>query len=239
MNSPYDLDIIESCLGCKMRGGHTFCDISDSALQRFENIRHTTIYPTGAVLFVEGQAARGIFVVCKGRIKLSCCSMDGKTLILRIAESGEVLGMSSSVSGRPYQLTAETLDPCQISFVKRDDFVQFIKEHGDACLRVAEQLSNKYHAVCRELRSHGLSYSAAKKLATLLLDWSAKNGESTKAELRVIPGLSHEEIAQMIGTSRETVTRLFAKMNKRQIVQLKGSTRVIRDKTALKALATD
>jgi CRP/FNR family cyclic AMP-dependent transcriptional regulator len=78
-----------------------------------------------------------------------------------------------------------------------------------------------------------LSNSAAGNLAKLLLKWS------TKAEPRVTLGLTPEEIAQMIGTSRETVTRLFAKMKKRQIVQAKGSTLVIRDKTGLKALATD
>ena len=239
MHSPYDLGLIESCVGCKMRGNHIFCDLSASTLQRFETIRHSTIYPAGSVLFVEGQAPRGIFVICKGRVKLSFSSADDKTFIPRIAEAGEVLGVSSSVSGRAYQLTAETLDPCQISFVKRDDFVQFVKEHSDACFRVAEQLTDKYHVACGKLRSHGLSYSVEKKLAKLLLEWSTKNGESMKPEPRVTLGMSHEEIGQMIGVSRESVTRLFAKMKNRQVVQFKGSTLVIRDKAALKALATE
>ncbi len=222
-----------------MRGSHFFCDLSASTLQRFETIKHSTIYPAGSVLFVEDQTPRGIFVICKGRVKLSFSSADDKTFIPRIAEAGEVLGISSSVSGRPYQLAAETLDPCQISFIKRDDFVQFVKEHTDACFRVAEQLSDKYYVACRELRSHGLSYSVEKKLAKLLLEWSTKNGESMKDEPRIILGLSHGEIGQMIGASRETVNRLFATMKKRQIVQAKGSTLVIRDKAALKVLATE
>ncbi len=236
MHSPYGLGLIESCVSCQLRADHTFCDLSASALHKFESIRHSTLYPAGAVLFVEGQAPRGIFVVCKGRVKVSFGSLDGKTSIMRIAETGEVLGISSSVSGESYQLTAETLDPCQISFVKRDDFMQFVNEHGDACFQIAEQLSNKYHAAGRELHSHE-PYLAANKLAKLLLEWSAKHGDSAKANLRVTLGLTHEEIAQMIGASRETVTRLFGKMKKRQIVQVKGSTLVIRDKTALEALA--
>ena len=61
------------------------------------------------MLFVEGQAPRGIFVLCKGRVKLSICASDGKTLILKIAEAGEVLGLSAAVSGAPYELTAETV----------------------------------------------------------------------------------------------------------------------------------
>jgi CRP/FNR family transcriptional regulator, cyclic AMP receptor protein len=236
--SPYGLDIIESCFTCKLRADRLFCDLPTSALQSFESIKYATAYPKGAVLFVEGQSPRGIYVLCKGRVKLSICSTDGKTLILKVAEPGEVLGLSASVSGKAYELTAETLDPCQVNFVKREDFLRFLKEHGEACLRVAEQLSEKYNSACHEIRSLGLSHSAAEKLAKLLLDWSTKNGEAAKLEPRLKLALTHEEIAQMIGTSRETVTRLFADLKKRQIVQAKGSTLLIRNKAALKQIAS-
>ncbi len=238
MLSPYGLDIIESCFTCKLRADRLFCDLPTSALQSFESIKYATAYPKGAVLFVEGQSPRGIYVLCKGRVKLSICSTDGKTLILKVAEPGEVLGLSASVSGKAYELTAETLDPCQVNFVKREDFLRFLKEHGEACLRVAEQLSEKYNSACHEIRSLGLSHSAAEKLAKLLLDWSTKNGEAAKVEPRLKLALTHEEIAQMIGTSRETVTRLFADLKKRQIVQAKGSTLLIRNKAALKQIAS-
>jgi CRP/FNR family transcriptional regulator len=219
-----------------MRTEHIFCDLSPAALKAFENIKYATAYPKGAVLFVEGQSPRGIFVLCKGRVKLSLCSTDGKTLIYKIVEAGEVLGLAASITGKPYEVMAETVDPCQVNFVKREDFLHFLREHGDACLRVAQQLSEKYNSACREIRALGLSHSAAEKLAKLLLEWSAKNGEAAKAEPRFKLALTHEEIAQMISTSRETVTRLFADFKKRQIVQAKGSTLLIRNKAALKAM---
>ena len=237
MLSPYGMDIIESCLTCKMRTDRLFCDLPTAALQSFESIKYATAYPKGAVLFVEGQAPRGIFVLCKGRVKLSICASDGKTLILKIAEPGEVLGLSAAVSGKTYELTAETIDPCQVNFVKREDFLHFLKEHSEACFKVAEQLSEKYHNACNEVRSLGLSHSAAEKLAKLLLEWSSKNGEGAKPEPRLKLRLTHEEIAQMIGTSRETVTRLFAEMKRRQIVQSKGSTLVIHNTAALREIA--
>lgn len=237
MLSPYGLDIVESCLTCKLRTERIFCDLSTPALQAFENVKYATAYPRGAVLFVEGQSPRGIFVLCKGRVKLSICSTDGKTLILKIAEPGEVLGLSATISGKPYELTAETIDPCQINFIKREDFLRFLKEHADACFRVAEQLSEKYNNACHEVRSLGLSHSAGEKLAKLLLEWTSRNGEAAKQEPRLKLSLTHEEIAQMIGTSRETVTRLFAELKKRQVVQSKGSTLLIRNKGALRAMA--
>ncbi len=235
MLSPYGMEIIESCLTCKLREDRLFCNLPHGAVQALEGIKYSTAYPKGAVLFVEGQAPRGIFILCKGRVKLSICSSDGKTLILKIAEPGEVLGLSATVSGKPYELTAETLDPCQVNFVKREDFLRYLREHNEVTLRVAEQLSDKYNTACHEIRSLGLSHSAAEKLAKLLLEWSDKNG-GDKQPGRMKLSLTHEEIAQMIGTSRETVTRLFADFKKRQIIQLKGSTLVIRNRGALETM---
>jgi CRP/FNR family cyclic AMP-dependent transcriptional regulator len=124
-----------------------------------------------------------------------------------------------------------------VNFVKREDFLRFLKDHAEACFKVAQQLSEKYNNACHEVRSLGLSHSAGEKLAKLLLEWSSRNVEGAKPEPHLKLALTHEEIAQMIGTSRETVTRLFADLRKRQIVHTNGSTLVIRNKAALKLIA--
>ncbi len=176
MRSPYGMEIVESCLTCKMRADHIFCDLPPAALQSFENIKYAMSYPKGAVLFVEGQEPRGIFVLCNGSVKLSLSATNGKTIIVRLAEAGEALGLGATVSGKPYEMTAETIDPCQVTFVKRDDFLEFLKDDVEACFKVAEQLSEKYYDACKEVRSLELSHSAVEKLAKLLLEWSSKNG---------------------------------------------------------------
>ena len=237
MLSPYGLEIVESCITCKLRSDRIFCDLPPTALQAFESIKYAAAYPKGALLFVEGQLPRGIFVLCKGSVKLSLNSPSGRTIIVKLAEPGEVLGLSASISGKPYEVTAETINPCQVNFVKRDDFLRFLKDDVEACFKVAEQLSEKYHNACKEAGSLGLSHSAGEKLARLLLEWSSKNGDA-KPEPRLKLKLTHEEIAQMIGTSRETVTRLFAEMKKRQILNSKGSTLTIRNAAALRDLAS-
>jgi CRP/FNR family cyclic AMP-dependent transcriptional regulator len=236
MLSPYGMEIVESCLTCKLRADRIFCNLPAPALQAFESIKSATAYPPGAVLFVEGQLPRGIFLLCKGSAKLSINSPGGKTMIVKLAEPGEVLGLSATMSGKPYEVTAQTIDPCQVNFIKRDDFLKFLKDDVEVCFKVAEQLGEKYHNACKEVRLLGLSHSAAEKLAMLLLDWNSKNGDA-KPEPRLTLRLTHEEIAQMIGTSRETVTRLFADLKKQQIVQTKGSTLVIRNTEALRDIA--
>ncbi len=236
MQSPYRLDPLENCLSCKLRTNRIFCNLSTDTLQAFERIRYASPYPKGAVLFMEGQTPRSIFVLCKGQVKLSLSAKDGKTFILQIAKPGTVLGLSATVSGKPYELTAETMEACQVGFVRREDFLHFLKENADACFNVAKHLSANYNNACHELRFMGLpNYE---KLAKLLLDWSCAEGESGKVDTCLRLPLSHEEIGQKIGTCRETVTRLFANLKKRLIVRGSGSTLLIRNKHALEVLAS-
>jgi len=237
MRAPYGLPIIESCLTCPHRQERIFCNLSPEAVKKLATITSAASYPKGAILFVEGQEPRGVFIVCSGRIKLSTSSADGKTLILKMADPGEVLGLAGTVAGRPYEVTAEVLEPSQANFIARADFLKFLTEHGDAALRVAEQLSETYHAAFAEMRTIGLSHSAAEKLARFLLDWSASQPDrKERGEVRLKLTLTHEEIAQMIGASRETVTRLFADFKRKQLLQVKGSTLVIKDRKTLESL---
>src|SRR5579864_1628019 len=98
MLSAYGLNLIENCQTCQMRRERAFCDLSPAVIDAFEAIKCTNAYPVGAVLFVEGQMPNGIFVLCKGRVKMSASTTDGKVLTVRIAQPGEVLGLSATLS---------------------------------------------------------------------------------------------------------------------------------------------
>jgi CRP/FNR family transcriptional regulator len=235
MGSPYGLQVTESCLICKLRHSGFFCDLPKASLDDLDKIKYASSYPQGAVLFVEGQPPRGVYIICSGRVKLSTTSREGKTLILRMAQSGEVLGLHATVSGKTYELTAETLQPCQLDFVKRDDFLKFLQNHADACLHAAQHLSQNCQSAYEMIRSLGLSHSVSEKLARLLLEWSG-DGEPTKDGIRIKIALTHEEIAQLIGTSRETVTRVLGEFRDKHVAQLRGSTLLIHNKEALEKL---
>ena len=235
VRAPYGLEIIESCLSCPHREDRLFCNLPPPVMQRLAAITSPSSYPKGATLFVEGQVSRGVFILCSGRVKLSATSADGKTLIVRIADQGEVLGLPATVTGKPYELTAEVVEPTQANFITRQEFLNFLREQGEVGLRVAQQLGETYHSAIAEMRTIGLSHSVGEKLARFLLDLSAGH-DSGKGEVRVTLTLTHEEIAQMIGASRETVTRLFGEFKKKQLLQVKGSTLIIKDKAGLESV---
>jgi len=197
----------------------------------------TTTYPTGAVLFAEGQAPRGVFIVRRGRVKLSICGSDGRTLILRIVEPGCPLGVASVVSSRAYEATAETQEPCEISFLRQSDLLRLMRLNGEIALWVTQHISQDYAATCREIRDLILSDSATEKLARLLVGWLDQN-TAARNPCQMKLALTHEEIGQMIGTSRETVSRLFAGFKKQRLIQQSGSTLVIPNRVALESLIT-
>lgn len=236
MRSPYGIDIIEKCAECTRRSDGGFCNLSQQVIECFEHIHYPSVYPKGSVLFLEGQAPRGAYVLCSGRVKLTTCSKDGRAMILHIADPGEVLGLSAVVSGGAYEVTAETIEPCQVNFVSREDFTKFLADHGEAAIQAVRLLSENYHTAYEQIRSLGLSTSAAGKLAKLILEWTAKSGEETKQGTRIKLGLTHEEIAQMIGASRETVTRLLSDLRSKGLIHLKGSTLIVRNKRELESL---
>jgi CRP/FNR family transcriptional regulator, cyclic AMP receptor protein len=235
MKTPYGLEIIENCLTCPLHQDRLFCNLAPGALAGLDAISSTSIYPKGAILFVEGQNPRGVFVICNGRVKLSASSSSGKSVILRIADPGEIVGLPGTISGKPYEVTAEAIEPIQVNFIPRTRFLQFLRAHGEVALKVAEILSDIYYATYREVRCLGLSESVEEKLARFLLDFAAGH-PSGYDQTRSVLTLTHEEIAGMIGSSRETVTRLFADFKRKGLLQVHGSTIVISNKAVLQNL---
>ena len=234
MRAPYGLNILDNCLTCPVREEHLFCNLPAAAVQKLNEIKSTAVYPKSAMLFIEGQQPRGICVLCAGKAKLSTSSSEGKTIITKLSEPGDVLGLNATISNLPYEVTAEMIEPGQANFITRDALLHFMREHGDVAVRIAEQLSRNYYTAHEEIRTLGLTSSPAEKLARLLLGWSSEAADSDSVQVKLT--LTHEEIGEMIGTTRETVSRLFSDFKKRQLVQLKGATLVIRNKTALKKM---
>ena len=133
-------------------------------------------------------------------------------------------------------MTAETIRPCQVAFVRREDFQRFVAKHPEVSQGVARQMTMQYKAACEQLRTVGLSASAQEKLARLLLTWSAGT-QQTKEGTRIKVPLTHEEIAEFIGTTRETVTRTLSDFKVRHLVAIQGSTLMIPSRAALESFA--
>lgn len=235
MPTPYGFELVENCLTCSLRNDSFFCQLPPAALSTLQRIKQTAVYPRGSVLFSEGQTTRGVFILCRGRVKLTVNSREGKEMILKLVRPGEVLGLNATILDREYEATAETMYPCQVDFIRRDDFLRFLKQHGDAVLKAAQHMGRYCDSAYDTIRSLGLIQSVQERLAKLLFDLASDTHAKSGSAINI--GLCHEELAQLIGSSRESVTRTLGDFKRNKIAELRGATLRILDREAIAALA--
>ena len=207
------------------------------AIAGFDSFSRRKLYPKGSILLVEGHVARGVYVLCAGRAKLSITSAEGKTMIVRIARPGDLLGIHATLAGQPYETTAETLGPCRVDFISRKDLFALLDRQKAYGVVLAVAVSKEFTEFIEYARMLLLSASAIEKLAQLLLRLADEFGERTNTGIRLQTLLTHEEIAQMIGSSRETVTRSLNVLKRKKLIRASNGDLMIRNRAALVAIA--
>lgn len=227
------LQIVDNCRTCKLRTNGFFCDLSPATVAAFEAIKITIPYYAGALLFAEGDQPRGVYLLCQGRVKLTIGS-EGRTLVAAMCMPGQILGLPSCISNQPYPFTAEVMEPCQVNFARREDFMRFLETCPEAGSRAAQRVGENVHDVLNLVHTIGLAHSATERLARFFLLLSS-NVDATDRELRL--SMTQRELAQTIGATRETACRVMNIFKKKNVVTLDGNTVVIQDRAALRELA--
>ena len=235
--TPFNLRVLESCYDCANRESGLVCKLPESALRELNAIRQNAFYPRGVVLYAEGEIPRGVYILCSGEVRLSTGSENGNAAILRTAKSGDILGLSNTMSREPHRVRAETLSACQIGFIPRLQFLQFIRAHPDASLRIAEHLSMELHDAWDQIRMVTLAPSSNAKLIHFLLAWAASHGQEFAEGTSLALFMTHEEIAQSIGVSRETVSRALSELREEKLISFSRGHIVLLHPDKLKCLA--
>jgi CRP/FNR family transcriptional regulator len=210
--------------------------LSWEAQSEIESLKVSFDCPASTVLFIEEQAPDSIFYLLTGQVKLSMNSCAGRRQILGIANPGETLGLASALSGSPYDITAETVSPCRIAKLTRTIFIEFLARNPSAYKNLARELCLDCARACELVRRLGLAATAPERLARLLLEWCA-GGSTTERGTRLLCSLTHGEIGECIGVSRETVTRIFHDFKCQELLESRGSTLIISDLRALEICA--
>jgi CRP/FNR family transcriptional regulator len=218
------------------RAGEFFKGLSAKAMDDFESLAGHLCCPPATFLIKEDQEPISVMLVYEGEVNLRISSYAGKRFILGIAGPGEILGLASAISGTPYRIEAEARRLCSLAVLKRQDFLDFLMRHPTACQNVTRELSRQHTRTCERLRIVGLTSSATARLAQLLLGWCTEGRETGGGtEIRFL--LSHGEIGECIGASRETVTRTLTDFKQRNLVEVNGSILTVPNQDALAVYA--
>ncbi|WP_263358867.1 Crp/Fnr family transcriptional regulator [Acidicapsa ligni] len=206
-------------------------------LTEYDSMGVHMMLPSGGILFSEGRTPQWVSVLCSGQVKLSKSSKDGKTFLVRIAKPGDVLGLSAVLSGTPYEVTAQAIEPVQMKCFHRDEFLHFLQHHVEGNQHAAESLNNEYRAALLDACRLALSSSIVGRMAHLLLQFASEAGTLEQDQPEILLSLTHEDLASMLGTTRESVTRILNELKRKHILSITGiKTRILR-KNALEALA--
>lgn len=220
------------CENCNLRSPGMFCQLPEGAYESFLNGKHTSTFPAGSFLFFERETSRGVYILCSGQVKLSVSSSSGKTLILKIASPGDILGLSSSLTGSPYEATAEVLQTARVTHLRTEELRSLLLNYPDIYSKVIRQLNQQYETACEQLRTIALCSSTTEKVARLLLQWSRQGRQTSEGTQFTVP-LTHEQIAECVGATRETITRTLSDFRHRQLISLHGTNMIIPDRRAL------
>jgi CRP/FNR family transcriptional regulator len=219
-----------------LRRGKFLSSMSEEALIGFQALASFSSCGSGTVFFVEGQLPQEVFVLLEGQVKLFMNSNEGKRLTVHIAGPGEILGLASAFTAAPHRTTAETLYPSKVASAGCADFINFLLAHPDVSLSAARELSESCDRSYTRLRTIGVTPSNRSKLGRLLLEWAAQ-GQQTERGIQIHLALKHGEIAECIGTCRESVTRILRDLQRWKVIELRGSLLTITDQSALEECA--
>jgi CRP/FNR family transcriptional regulator len=226
------------CKDCSDRSLRILCDLSGQARSDFEALGMQMRLPKRSVIFQEDDICDAATIICMGQVKLSCTSREGKTHILRIAVPGDLLGLGAAISGTHYELTAETIEPCVVKKIRRSELLAFLERYGQASMLAAKALSEEYKSAFFDARRLALSGSTAGRLAGVLLDWGRAAAGRHGTDMRFTMALTHEELANLAGTSRETVTRALGRFQRDGLIEIHGSSFRVLAPLELENLAT-
>jgi CRP/FNR family transcriptional regulator, cyclic AMP receptor protein len=216
---------------------YPFCSVSSPLAYLVANVSSTATYRKKTKLFLEGEKPRGIFVLRTGSAKLTTCSVLGKAIVIRLADPGDVLGLNAVVSNRPYAVTAEMMASGQVDFLAQDSVLRLMKANDGFAFAVAEQLSASYYPLHNVMRSFGLAVHPVERLAKLLLSWTSPlDGDASIGNQAFKLALTHQEIADNIGSTRQTVTRLFSELRRKRLLASQGGALRITNRLELQRI---
>ena len=196
-----------------------------------------SLHGRGRVLFAEGEQARGVYILRTGRATVSISSREGRVVMLRMAQAGDVLGLNSVLRNSSYDTTVKTIEPCRTDFILSAELIGLIQHSHAGVQAILNILSRELTEITDRAKLLVLPQTVSGRLAKLLLEWSKENSSNTAAPVRLDRVFTHEEIAQMIGSSRETVTRLLASLSRQQVIHITSDSILILDRGALEKLA--
>ena len=212
-----------ACASCANRRPGWFCSLHSSVLADLELISSTISLPPRVALFTEGDQARCLYLLCSGFLKLTAGHLPNRQMIVRVARPGSILGLYATLSSGIYEISAESLTAARVRAVESSRFRAFLQFHREAQARAFQCMCHEYRFALEEASRISLCGTVAARLGRLLLELANQTGDELPDGTLSFPVLlTHDEMASMACTTRETVTRTLGQFRKDGWISIEG-----------------
>lgn len=225
------------CASCTNRRPGWFCSLGSTVLADLELATSSIALPSQAPLFTQGEEAHCLYLICSGYLKLTTGHAGERQMIVRVAGPGSVLGLYAVLTHGLYEVSAESLTTAQLRPIERDRFLSFLRSHKEAQMRAVQCVCQEYRFALQDACRVALSETVATRLGRLLIELAHQIGERLDAGKYRFPLLlTHEEMASMTCTTRETVTRTLGQFRKSGWITIEDSMVTLHQPEHLQAI---
>ncbi len=205
-----------------------FQGLPEEQIVKLCSLARSRSFERGETIFFEGEEANGFYIICRGKVKVFKMNPLGKEHILHIFGAGEPIGEVPVFHGQPFPASAETLAASELLFFPRREFVALIEDNASIAMNMLAVLSMRLRQFASQIESLSLKEVPA-RLAGYLLYTSEEQGGTDKVVLPVSKG----QLASLLGTIPETLSRIFSKMSDEGLIRVEGSAITIVDRQGL------
>ena len=196
-----------------------FAELSDEEFRQIETIFQPRAYRKNQVIFVEEETGEYMYVVIAGKVKASKTSATGKETLLAIHQPGDFFGEMSLLDGKTSPATVSAMEDCKIATISRADFQRLLMCNERVVSQIIQVLCSRLRSVWNQVQS--LSYSNAdSRIRAGVLQLARRHGINDARGILINLKITHDELAKMVGTSRETVTRTLTDLQKQGIIKM-------------------
>lgn len=199
-----------------------FSDLPKEELDKIEKIGTRKLYEKNEVILVEEEAGNALFVIVTGKVKVARTSGDDREVILTILTDSDFFGEMAILDGLTRSATVTAIEKSELFIIQRNDFLNLLRSYPDVAIALLQELTKRLRAADMKIKALSLK-DAEGKVATVILQLADEIGKikQGKVEIEKIP--MQQDLANMAGTSRETISRTFHSFAKKGLIETEGS----------------
>ncbi len=205
-----------------------FSELSEDNLREIVKLAARQVYKKDNMILIEEEIGSTMFIILDGRVKISRISDDGREVILSILSEGDFFGEMSILDGQNRSANVVTLDDSKIMVIRREDFLQMLHDYPQIAINLLKELAQRLRRSDAQIKSLSLQ-NATGKVASTLLRIADDSGKIHLGQVEIPRLPPQQDLANMAGTSRETISRVLKALAKQGYLKKEGSRLIIMD----------